>query len=99
MVTVTGTFKIRRYWLDLDTPKEVLDTLNFRMGSYNDPDTNHRFWVQMPYVDINYYGNSDRNLTLMELKYADWIKYRQEIEYKVEGDDGLNWTDESTLND
>lgn len=85
---VEGSFKIRRYWLHFNTPESVLATLNWRMGTYKTPKV-YATWGRAPYVDINYYGDSDRNLTLMELKYADHILDREEIVYTVEGDDGL----------
>ena len=85
---VSSTFKIRRYWFDPDTPKEVLDTLNFRYGDY--PDKIFRRQLHLRYVDVNYWGDSDKNLTIMELKYGDWIINREELEYTVEGDDGLD---------
>ena len=78
---VQGTFRVRRYWFKFMTPREVLDTLNFRWGS--------RGTAHTPYVDINYWGDTDRNLTMMELRYAEWIDDREEIVYTVEGDDGL----------
>ena len=79
----TGTFKIRRYWLNPKTPADVLATLNHRWGGegFAGP--------KAPYVDINYFGDGDRNLTFMELKYAEWIDSREEITYTLEGDDGL----------
>ena len=82
MTQVEGTFKIRRYWLSYDTPMAVLNTLNWRMG---DRGSTRR----APYVDIFYYGDSDRDLTLMELRYCEWIDSREEIVYTVTGDDGL----------
>ena len=85
---VEGTFKLRRYWLHYKTPQSVLDTLNWRMGTYQSP-KGYPKWGRAPYVDVNYYGESDRNLTLMELKYADHIFDREELVYTVEGDDGL----------
>ena len=78
----TGTFKIRRYWFNTDTPADVLATLNHRWG-------NPRDLIRAPYVDINYYGDGDRNITLMEMRYSEYIMDREEIVYTVEGDDGL----------
>lgn len=92
MTQVTATFKIRRYWLKVNTPWAVLNTLNVRLGVYHDDTTQghtHRLGAQLPYVDVNYFGDSDKNLTLMELKCAEYIEARQEITYTVEGDDGL----------
>ena len=79
---ITETFKIRRYWLHFDTPQDVLATLRYRWG-------NPRDTVKAPYVDIQYWGEGDKTLTMMELKYSEWIDQRQEIQYTVEGDDGL----------
>lgn len=76
------TFHVRRYWLKPLTPNEVLDTLNWRWG-------NPRDFVKAPYVDINYWGPDDKTLTMMELRYSDWIDSREEISYTVAGDDGL----------
>lgn len=95
MATVTGTFKIRRYWLKVNTPWALLNTLNVRLGVYHDikDGSLHRIGAQLPYVDVNYFGDSDRNLTLMELKCAEYIEAREEITYTVEGDDGLDILD------
>jgi hypothetical protein len=41
------------------------------------------------YVDINYHGAGDKLLTMMELRYGEWITEREELSYTVEGDDGL----------
>jgi hypothetical protein len=79
---IRETFKIRRYWLARNTPNDVLDTLNYRWG-------NPEGLVRAPYVDIQYWGDGDKNLTMMELKYSEWIMSRQELTYTVEGDDGL----------
>jgi hypothetical protein len=80
---VDGTFKVRRFWLMSNTPRDVIDTLNnVRQGVLEQ--------VRLPYVDINYYGESDRDITFMELKYGDYIVERENIVYKVVGDDGLN---------
>ena len=92
MTQVTATFKIRRYWLKYDTPESVLATLNWRMGTREGISGSGTFG-RAPYVDINYWGESDRNLTLMELKYADNIFDREEISYTVKGDDGLGEPD------
>ena len=81
MTEVTGNFTIRRYWLKPSTPADVLATLNWKRGIYQ-----HK---EMPYVSISYYGESDRDITMMELRYTDWIETRQEIHYSVSGDDGL----------
>jgi hypothetical protein len=82
LMKITETFHIRRYWLNIRTPDDVLDTLNWRWG-------NPRSLVKAPYVDINYHGDSDKMLTMMELKYAEWIDHREEVSYTVEGYDGL----------
>jgi hypothetical protein len=79
---IQATFKIRRYWLKADTPNDVLATLNYRWG-------NPRGYIKAPFVDINYWGDGDKTLTMMELKYGEWIDERQEISYTVEGTDGL----------
>jgi len=95
MANVTATFKIRRYWLKANTPWALLNTLNVRLGVYHalaDGTLNH-IGAQLPYVDVNYFGDSDRNLTLMELKCCEWIEAREEITYTVEGDDGLDILD------
>jgi hypothetical protein len=85
---VSATFYIRRYWFKPDTPASVLDTLNIRWGAYNT--TNGQLgYGNMPYVDVNYWGESDRALTVMELKYAEWVLAREFISYSVSGDDGL----------
>ena len=81
---IQATFHIRRYWLRLDTPADILDTLNTRYGL---PQGSR--YTTCPYVDIAYMGAGDRLLTLMELKCAEWITDRQEVGYTVEGDDGL----------
>lgn len=94
MVNVTGTFKIRRYWLAYNIPQDVIDTLNVRIGTYISP-LGIAASGRTYYVDINYYGESDRDLTLMELRYADYILDREEIVYTVEGDDGLGEADDS----
>ena len=78
----SGTFKIRRYWLSRFTPADVLATLNHRWG-------NPRDLIRSPYVDIDYFGENDKNLTFMELKYSEYIEHREEISYTLEGDDGL----------
>lgn len=83
---ITETFRIRRYWFKPDTPQDVLDTLNYRLGNPKD-------FFRAPYVDVQYWGEADRTLTMMELRYAEWIDQRQEISYTVEGDDGLNYED------
>lgn len=96
MASVQGIFKIRRYWLRYDTPDAVLATLNYRRGTHMDVNQHNGPYQgagRAYYVDINYYGDSARNLTLMELKYADYIFDRQEITYVVEGDDGLDIPD------
>lgn len=85
---IEETFYIRRYWLRTNTPKDVLDTLNYRRGTYHDPDGRGGAG-NVPYVDINYYGEGDKTLTMMELKYAEWIADRQQISYTVTGSDGL----------
>lgn len=81
---IRSTFHIRRYWLEKETPEDVLKTLNHRWGLQ--PNTAH---LITPYVDINYHGEGDKLLTMMELKCSDWITNREEITYTVEGDDGL----------
>lgn len=80
---ITETFYIRRYWLDVNTPQDVLDTLNYRTGTKKL--SSHRTY----YVDINYHGDSDKMLTMMELRYGEWIEDKQELSYTVTGDDGL----------
>lgn len=82
---VSGTFNIRRYWLKFNTPREVLATLYWRSGFY----TTGNQGLECKYVDVNYYGDSDKDITLMELKYAEWILDRELLTYTVEGDDGL----------
>lgn len=84
---VQGTFRVRRYWLQVITPTDILNTLNFRWGVHKDPV--HNGGVHLPFVDISYWGDSDKNITLMELRYSEWIADREEIVYTVEGDDGL----------
>lgn len=92
---VSSTFKIRRYWLDHLVPEWVLAQLNVKWGFYPKDGNlrqNPRYKskdLRLWYVDINYWGESDKNLTIMELKYGDWVIDREEIEYTVEGDDGL----------
>ena len=81
-MNITETFHIRRYWFRLYTPAEVLATLNHRWGNPKD-------LIRAPYVDINYHGEGDKMLTMMELKYSEWIDSREELSYTVEGDDGL----------
>lgn len=81
---VQGTFNIKRFWLREDTPREVLAGLHWRQGEYGD------FEEILRYVDINYYGDTDRDITIMELKYGDWIHDREILTYTVEGDDGLS---------
>ena len=78
----SGTFHIRRYWLKTDTPQDVLNTLRYSWGQ-------PKGGVGAPYVDIDYFGEGDRNLTFMEIKYAEYIHSREEITYTLEGDDGL----------
>ena len=85
MALVQGTFNIRRFWLNADTPKSVLDQLNIRYGVLVRVPKN----LHLPYVDANFYGEGDKNCTMMELKYGEWIIDREEITYTVEGDDGL----------
>ena len=81
-MNVEGTFKVRRFWLMSNTPRDVIATLNnVRQGLLEQ--------VRLPYVDISYFGESDRDITFMELKYGDYIVERQNIVYKVTGDDGL----------
>lgn len=79
---VSATFRIRRYWLKFDTPSDVLSTLNYRWG-------NPRGTVRLPYVDIQYWGEADKTLTMMELRYGEWVDHREELSYTLEGDDGL----------
>lgn len=79
---VTGTFNIRRYWFKQDTPRSVLDNLNFKLGNWTGFERN-------PYVDVNYYGESDRAITIMELRYSEWVISREMLTYTVTGDDGL----------
>ena len=81
-MNVEGHFTVRRYWLQSNTPWAVLNTLNnVRSGVVNNQ--------IRPYVDISYYGEGDRNITIMELKYGEWIHTREQIFYTVKGDDGL----------
>lgn len=79
---LSQTFNIRRYWLRTDTPQVVLNTLRYSWGQ---PKGGHG----MPYVDVDYMGDGDKNLTLMEIKYSEWIHSREHIQYTLEGDDGL----------
>lgn len=79
---ITSTFKIRRYWLKDDTPKDVLATLNWKEGTFENK--------AVAYVTVNYHGESDRDITVMELRYSDWILARELLTYNVEGDDGLD---------
>jgi hypothetical protein len=82
VMNVEGTFKVRRFWLKANTPRELMDTLNnVRVGMLQ--------MDRLPYVDIDFYGESDRNITFMELKYGDWVVERQDITYVVRGDDGI----------
>ena len=82
-MNVQGTFIVRRFWFKFDTPKEVLGTLNnVRWG-------NPRDYVRAPFVEVNFYSETDRNITFMELKYSEWIDERQDIQYTYTGDDGL----------
>lgn len=84
---VQGTFNIKRFWLKIHIPREILATLEWRSGMYGQDDRTNGY--PRRYVDINYYGDTDKNITLMELKYGDWIYDRQILTYTVEGDDGL----------
>lgn len=84
---VEGTFHIRRYWLKFNTPREVLANLHWRSGFYTTPIPNQG--LECKYVDVNYYGDSDKDITMMELKYGEWIHDREMLTYTVEGDDGL----------
>ena len=87
---VQATFNIKRFWLKNHTPREVLATLEWRSGMYSYDLPNYdRQPHPRRYVDVNYYGDSDKNITLMELKYGDWIHDREILTYTVEGDDGL----------
>lgn len=97
MTLVQSTFKIRRYWFKVNTPWAVLDTLNIRSGTYYDPDGSGAAG-NMPYVDVHYWGDGDKNLTMMELRYGDWVTYRQELTYTLEGDDGLGSTNNDENN-
>lgn len=81
-MNVEGTFKVSRFWLQANTPRELMDTLNnVRVGMLQ--------MDRLPYVDIDFYGETDRNITFMELKYGDWVVERQDITYVVRGDDGI----------
>lgn len=80
---ISETFHIRRYWISEDIPQDMLDTLNWHWGFKKF--ANKRSY----YVDVNYHGDSDKMLTMMELKYTEWITDREELTYTVEGDDGL----------
>lgn len=95
MTLVQSIFKIRRYWLKRNTPQTVLDTLNIRAGTYYEPDGSGAAGM-MPYVDVHYWGDGDKNLTMMELRYGDWVMDRQELTYTLEGDDGLEDPDADT---
>lgn len=95
MSLVQSTFKLRRYWFKRNTPWAVLDTLHIRTGTYREPDGSGAAG-NMPYVDVHYWGDGDRNLTMMELRYSDWILAREELAYVLEGDDGLADPDADT---
>ena len=82
---VSAEFKIRRYILSNTTPDSVLSTLNYKWSTSG---MGYKS-IGCPYVDITYYGDMDRDLTLMELRYSEWIVDREEITYTVTGDDGL----------
>jgi hypothetical protein len=82
MVKVTSTFYIRRYWFDPKTPADVLATLNYRWGNLRSTEKN-------PYVDIHYINEENKLMTMMELKCSEWIVRREELNYILEGDDGL----------
>ena len=82
VMKIQETFNIRRYWLARNTPDDVLNTLYYRWG-------NPEGLVRAPYVDVQYYSLEDRALTMMELRYSEWIMQRQELTYTLEGDDGL----------
>jgi hypothetical protein len=83
---VQGTFNIKRFWLKYDTPRDVLAGLNWHSGVYG----SRKDGPILRYVDVNYYGDTDRDITIMELKYGDWIHDREILTYTVEGDDGLS---------
>lgn len=83
---VKGTFNIRRYWLKKDTPQSVLSTLNYQHSRL---EIAKNQYIHACYVDVNYYGESDRAITMMELRYGDWVLQREMITYTVTGDDGL----------
>jgi hypothetical protein len=83
---VQGTFNIKRFWLKPDTPREVLAGLHWHSEVYG----SRKDGSILRYVDVNYYGDTDRDITLMELKYGDWIHDREILTYTVEGDDGLS---------
>jgi hypothetical protein len=95
MTQVQSTFNIRRFWFNYNTPENILAGINWHMGTH--------FGVnsvagRAPYVDIHYWGDSDRNITIMELKYSDYIFAREELTYTLEGDDGLGNTDDDKDN-
>ncbi len=77
------TFYIRRYWFSNDTPEDIMNTLNWRRGW----EVSGKYRGQ--YVDVHYIGEADKSITMMELRYAEWIVDRESISYTVEGDDGL----------
>ena len=79
----------KRFWLKNHTPRDVLATLEWRSGMYS-RNGNRDDSYPRRYVDVNYYGETDKNITLMELRYGDWIHDRELLTYTVEGDDGLS---------
>ena len=92
---ISSTFKIRRYWLDHLVPEWVINQLNVRWGFYPKDGTlrqTPRYTskdLRLYYVDVNFYGEGDKNCTMIELKYGEYIIDREELTYTVEGDDGL----------
>ena len=95
MALVQGTFKIRRYWLAWDIPEQVIAQLNVKWGFYPKDGAlrqNPRYVskdLRLYYVDVNFYGESDKICSMMELRYGEYIIDREELTYTVEGDDGL----------
>lgn len=95
MTRVEATFKLRRFWFSFNTPRDILAGLNWHMGTHYGTGQYYRNAGRAPYVDVHYWGDSDRNLTLMELKYSEYIFDREELAYVLEGDDGLGESDVS----
>jgi hypothetical protein len=81
-VKIITTFTLWRYWFRRETPEAVLDTFGVRTGARN-------LGPYQPYTDVYVTGAHDRRLTMMELRYSDWIEDREFITYTDEVDDGL----------